>query len=1054
MREQNPKVSLQLALLTSRIARFDWPNNWTALLEFLYSSISSSDWTVSTNATQTFLQVLLVLTSKKLLSTKTQLREAAVTMIPAFAQLWTNASSQLLAFNDTYCTSSVNADEFELVTGRICNLTHHACACVKILQMLLMLSTSSPSSCSSVEPLLASILNDLSEHIDAYSSMLFVHNGGFRFVFELGEYHAAGWASLKDWEVEDDSTDVFTVGSLLDTLDFTSTVMSSPGLLTTFAPSDVVDRHSSSPSLQASLCLAMCQAKVLMSLAVIPFHMHAASSSRASIAPFSLPLLRLYHSLLLQQYRTGVSVPNCEPAAVVCTLFLSNSFSQADSTLDEFLTVSPSSPTPHSVLHSLMEILLTRLLRLSPATLVIWTDEPEELDSAMQAEAESDSLRSASEGLFASMLHHSPDLVADILVNTISDSERQLSCLSLLDSSTVSDELLFWEAVYVCCGLGSYLLSQSICKDTFIYWLSNVVGKLLTTPFTPVAETPQILHHRLLWLMSCWGYTLDADMLKQLFGILVSYLDPSRFDLMVRIQAVRSLGILMQCDDFTPDMILDVLEPLLTHTCLLVTSEVSDATVQVFVLGFFQEIVDTVGTACKPHLGTLLQHVMPLWGSDDSDSGFDPSDDNCGNKSSSPVCMIRTSLLELFTSFVNIDKGESGNALYAYIEGPLSYATSATDESAYLCQHGLTLWSALIQNCTSLSTHMVEMFNTNLPRIFNADLVGADYTELRTTLALIESYLIIGGLEFVSMFGTTISALLHLTVGKVRPRAAPHAVRPVETLLLMACSSDDSEGVMNYLLSSDIMSILIRPCLAALSTLSCNGDTTSTSFFSNVAAHFEDYLESDIALVSYLAVCARCIVMDTNFMLSCCGHIVNSTPSAGNLRGSCSDIEGALLKGICRLLIEKFDTFGYSRGGIWRRRLSCYALLCFYPSADPDLVEWLPEVLYICDDVLSEAASDDGKAKMSVLGSSIISIADDDEDDDYIDDDHDKSPLVSKFETFLAEDPTLKFMLHGFVLEKIQSLKTLLGDEALQAKVFSNLDSTTMSNLLNNSYSS
>jgi hypothetical protein len=134
--------------------------------------------------------------------------------------------------------------------------------------------------------------------------------------------------------------------------------------------------------------------------------------------------------------------------------------------------------------------------------------------------------------------------------------------------------------------------------------------------------------------------------------------------------------------------------------------------------------------------------------------------------------------------------------------------------------------------------------------------------------------------------------------------------------------------------------------------------------------------------------------------------------------------------------------------------LSCYALLCFYPSADPDLVEWLPEVFYICDDLLSEAASDDGKAKMSVLGSSIISIADDDEDDEYIDDDNDKSPLVSKFETFLAEDPTLKFMLHGFVLEKIQSLKTLLGDEALQAKVFSNLDSTTMSNLLNNSYSS
>ena len=84
MSESNPKVSLQLSLLTARIARYDWPDMWSNLLETLYQAIESDEWTVSFNATQTFMQVLFVLVSKKLLSAKRQLRDAAAVMLPAF----------------------------------------------------------------------------------------------------------------------------------------------------------------------------------------------------------------------------------------------------------------------------------------------------------------------------------------------------------------------------------------------------------------------------------------------------------------------------------------------------------------------------------------------------------------------------------------------------------------------------------------------------------------------------------------------------------------------------------------------------------------------------------------------------------------------------------------------------------------------------------------------------------------------------------------------------------------------------------------------------------
>jgi hypothetical protein len=179
---------------------------------------------------------------------------------------------------------------------------------------------------------------------------------------------------------------------------------------------------------------------------------------------------------------------------------------------------------------------------------------------------------------------------------------------------------------------------------------------------------------------------------------------------------------------------------------------------------------------------------------------------------------------------------------------------------------------------------MVGMFQTNLLAIFRADLVGNDYTELRNTLSLIEGYLIMGGLDFVASFGDTFATLFHLTVGQVRPRAAPHAIRPVEALLLLAGNSSNLQEVMEYLVTTDVLTLMIRPCLAALGSVSCSDDVAAVATYASIANHFESSQESDIALISYLSVCARCIILNTSFMVSCCHHVLQaSSPTVGLL---------------------------------------------------------------------------------------------------------------------------------------------------------------------------
>ena len=61
-----------------------------------------------------------------------------------------------------------------------------------------------------------------------------------------------------------------------------------------------------------------------------------------------------------------------------------------------------------------------------------------------------------------------------------------------------------------------------------------------------------------------------------------------------------------------------------------------------------------------------------------------------------------------------------------------------------------------------------------------------------------------------------------------------------------------------------------------------------------------------------------------------------------------------ILFGWLRLLVDKFDSVGYSTGGSWRRRLWVFALLSLYPIQDAAIVDMFPEVINIAIDVINE----------------------------------------------------------------------------------------------------
>jgi hypothetical protein len=87
--EPNKKISIQLAALTAKMGRYDWPAQWPDLLPTLFRMVQSQDsWLVQKRAMYTMHEVLQELSEKALPQARRAFLEASIEMFPVMAPLW------------------------------------------------------------------------------------------------------------------------------------------------------------------------------------------------------------------------------------------------------------------------------------------------------------------------------------------------------------------------------------------------------------------------------------------------------------------------------------------------------------------------------------------------------------------------------------------------------------------------------------------------------------------------------------------------------------------------------------------------------------------------------------------------------------------------------------------------------------------------------------------------------------------------------------------------------------------------------------------------------
>ena len=638
---------------------------------------------------------------------------------------------------------------------------------------------------------------------------------------------------------------------------------------------------------------------------------------------------------------------------------------------------------------NILMMLLHRFLRYNRAELEEWETDAENFYISQLGLKESETLKSACEGLYLGLLDHNTTAVVTTVVGLLQDIPRQLLALS----NNSVEELVFWDAVYLCTGLGATTISKQFNPTE---WLTSAIGPLLNHITTSggragmLKNGQQLLRARFMWLLYCWNYLFDASILQTILSVLLMTFDSQySSDVPTVMHAIAALKSLLYVDTFSSEFLEPMLVPFVQSLCSLASS-LEESENRANVVEIISELVRAMRDDAKPMLAPLANHLGTLWGSCERNSP------------------LKTTIIEAITEIVRAS-GHNSHELQAIALELISYAVSCTVESLFLLKEGISLWLVVSRNINpgSYNQALDDVAKVGLMNVSeyttNDDFNDSSRDMLKEFLCIMEAYAIISGSSFLLSCANAIQSFYSKHLGQVESVITPFFTRPLEALLL-SCPIEAAE----FLLQSGILQIMLRSICAKM-----------PAFEDALSSH----VDQDLTIVTYLSVIARLMLLQnlnqlrTPIMNQSLDIMVNELQSVG-----VNTDRETLLHGIIYLLVSKFDNVGYCTAGMWKRKLWCICLLSHYPLAtqggDTFMLETFPEIINISADVLSEEEAEEGIQRSDNMATSMLSV---EIEEDDVGDSHE--PIVVCLQALLRSDVVSVTSVLSYTKQKLIEMK-------------------------------
>jgi hypothetical protein len=792
--ESDRKVSLHLSVLIAKVARQDWPSAWPNLLPDLYKMIPSGPtWVSRKNAMIYFRRILNELSQKKIAGAKQQLLAVGNEIFPSMASLWRDLTAKFRECFDRPSSFTSTDDSSEIEENCM-----HLTECIGILALLLQRCFD--SLCRA--PFISSFFDMFASDMQFYAATL-----------RSNATAACEIAGALHWE--DELSDDSDAGDGPEDGN----------------PNDVEEgptfRDGRSLGAPAVTLRVMCRLRFMLnSMAAVPVKLQ--KQYQLQIIPFLRPFLDLYYAQIIDGYGlpSSLDLYGAEPLGPhlsvrrspdkfkqlhgltkQAVLFLSNVFScsaytddpaasraansgskasahdalaqglAATATINGFLT-SPSARTPDAgpVIDVLLLLVLNSLVRLAPADIVRWAEDAEELLLMEEGETESDSVRTAAQGLFYGLIERCRFRCKSAIRRIL----WQLSQNARLPIAEGVTSAVAWEAVFMCAGLSGDKLFphtfQGFSEDkdeTAETAVFSNADEFIDSVLLPIIErfvlqageaarddTPHVMLRRLLWLLNCWMYMIPADctdIYSRILNILIFVVAPEasssalahkggsssaasrrpmQFDLVTALQAASTLQSLFNSDVLDTPALYAHFTGATTALCRL-TSRFEEPELCAKVIAVLNDVVGAIcGRTLVNQAGAirlreagfiypLMMHLLGLWS---------------GSHESSPV---RSGVLDVLIRLArsagksSLHRGHvSGDAspavqcscclgaevassnIHNVLLHLISIAASGRSGVAHLTAQAIELWLIILRNSARYTPEMDAVLTSCMTRLF------------------------------------------------------------------------------------------------------------------------------------------------------------------------------------------------------------------------------------------------------------------------------------------------------------------------------------------------
>lgn len=489
------------------------------------------------------------------------------------------------------------------------------------------------------------------------------------------------------------------------------------------------------------------------------------------------------------------------------------------------------------------------------------------------------------------MQHLDTKLLGPLVVSIL----REAMSGSPAFETEITSGMLLKDAAYSAAGHVYYELSNYL---NFKEWFDGALSFELSNDHPNM----RIIHRKIALILGQWVSEIKGDMRKPVYCSLIRLLQDK--DLAVRLSACRSLYFLIEDANFYERDFIEFL-PTCWELCFKLIEEVQEFDSKVQVLNLISILIEHIGQQIFPFSNKLVDFFQKAW------------------EESAGESLLQIQLLVALRNFVGA-LGHQSPICYNMLLPILQKVIDVNNpDELNLLEDSVLLWDATLSHAPSMVPHLLEFFP------YLVGIMERSFDHLQVAASIVESYITLGGAEFLSMHAPMVAKILDSVVGLVNNKGLLSVLPIIE--LLVQCFPVEAPPFIGNTLQK-----LIIICLSG-------GDDRDPSM-TTVRA-------------SAGAILARLLVMNSSYLAN-----LTAEPSLSlALQQAGLSIDQNLVLCLTDLWLEKIDDVTSIQ-----KKAYALALAIILTLRVPEVLDKLDQILSACTSVLLGGSDEANEEDSSV----------------------------------------------------------------------------------------